>query len=229
MPHLGDYIGQLLSEITISRMHADIEAVRVAELYATHSLLRNMPVPHFRLPNIDIEIPVVIKEMEEQQSGDLPRGTPFLADMRKAFDKVLLKNLRDQKISLTPVHTRKLKSVLDKKVYSLTLPTEVSIDINHTADEMSSAAALMLTEPGGPIDSSRRPELEETLKKEARIELQKLRKPPPRLQVLVTTGEIREAGPSEVITRLSLKISEEAFEWTKIESEGREQDRLVIE
>ena len=229
MPHLGDYIGQLLSEITISRMHADIEAVRVAELYATHSLLRNMPVPHFRLPNVDVEIPIVIKEMEEQRPGVLPRGTPFLADMRKAFDKVLMKRLREEKVRLRPEYSRKLNSVLDKKVSYLTLPTEVSIDVNRAADELSRAASLILTESGGPVDSARRPELEQTLKKEARIEFLKLRKPPPRLQVLVTTGEIREAGPSEVITRLHLKISEEAFEWTTIESDGQKQDRLVIE
>lgn len=229
MPHLGDYIGQLLSEITISRMHADIEAVRVAELYATHSLLRNMPVPHFRLPNIDVEIPVVIREMEEQQSGDPPRGTPFLADMRKAFDRVLTKRLREEKVRLRPQQSRELKSFLDKKASYLTLPTEVSIDVNRAADELSSAASLKLTESGGPINSARRPDFEEMLKKETRIEFQKLRKPPPRLQVLVTTGEIREAGPSEVITRLNLKISEEAFEWTTIESDGRKQDRLVLE
>ncbi len=116
MPYLGDYVGQLLSEVTIARMQADIEAVRVAELYAGHPLLRNMPVPHFRLPNVEVDVPVVVKQMEEQPAGELPRGTPILADMRKAFDKVLAKKLSEELIRLRPQHKKKLESALKEKV-----------------------------------------------------------------------------------------------------------------
>ena len=229
MPHLGDYIGQLLSEITIARMQADIEAVRVAELYASHSLLRNMPVPHFRLPNVEMDVPVVVKQMEEERTGELPRGAPILSDMRKAFDKVLTERLSAERVRLKPEQKKKLKSVLDKKAVSLGRPAEIAVGVNRVADELTHTAFLTLTESGGPVDPARRPEMEEKLKEAARIEFLKMRKPPPRLQVLVTTGEIREAGPSEVVTRLHLKIIEEAVEWTTIESEGLKQDRLVIE
>lgn len=229
MPNLGDYIGHLLSEITIARMHADIEAVRVAELYAGHPLLRHMPVPHFRLPNVEVDVPVVIKQMEEPQAGELPRGAPTLKNMRKAFDEVLTKRLSEEQIRLKPEHKKKLKAVLDEKMVSLTQPIEMAIDVNRVADELASTVSRTLTESGWPVDPERRPKLEEKLKVEVRIEFLKLRKPPKRLQALVTTAEIREAGPSEVITRLQLKITEEAVEWTTIESDGRKQDRLIPE
>jgi hypothetical protein len=232
MPPLGDYIGQLLSEITIARMQADIEAVRVAELYAGHPLLRNMPVPHFRLPNVEVDVPVVIKQLEEPKAGETPRGVPTLEDMRKTFDKVLKQRLSEEGIRLKPTYEKKLKAVLDEKMVALTQPVEVSIDIDRVANEISNVAFRTLTEldlPDRPIDPARRPKLEEKLKEELRVEFLKLRKPPTRLHVLATTAEIREAGPSEVITRLHLKISEEAFEWTTIESDGQKQDRLVME
>lgn len=233
MPHLGDYIGQLLSEITIARMQADLEAVRVAELYAGHPLLRNMPVPHFRLPNIEVDVPVVIKQMEEPLVGETPRGVPSHDDMRKAFDKVLKQRLSEENIRLKPEHEKKLKAVLDEKMVVLTQPVEVSIDINRVANGLSDAAFRTLTEslrPDMPIDPARRPELEKKLKEELLVEFFKLRKPPMRLHVLVTTAEIREAiGTCEVLTRLHLKITEEAFEWTTIESDGQKQDRLVME
>lgn len=229
MPPLGDYIGQLLSEITIARMHADIEAVRVAELYSAHPLLRNMPVPHFRLPNIEADVPIVVKQMEEQPASELPRGAPTLANMRKAFDKVLTNELKEERVRLTAEHRTKLKSVLDRKMASLSQPVEISVDVNRVADELTSAAFSTLTESGGPVDPALRSKLEKKLKEAVRIEFLKLRKPPPRLHVLSTTGEIREAGPSEVITHFHLKITEEAYEWTTIESDGREQDRLIIE
>jgi hypothetical protein len=37
----------------------------VAELYADHPLLRNMPVPRFRMPDVEIDVPVVVKDTEQ--------------------------------------------------------------------------------------------------------------------------------------------------------------------
>lgn len=231
MPHLGDYLGQLLSEITIARMQADIEAVRVAELYAGHPLLRTMPVPHFRLPTVELDVPVVIKQLEEPKAGETPRGAPALEDMRRAFDTVLKQRLAEEGIRLKPKQERELKAVLDQKMVALTQPMEVSIDSDRDATELANAAFRTLAEfeLERPIDPARRPKVQEKLKEELRVAFLKLRKPPSRLQVLATTAEIREAGPSEVITRLHLKISEDAFEWTTIESEGEKQNRLVME
>ncbi len=232
MPHLGDYIGHLLSEITIARMQADLEAVRVAELYASHPLLQNMPVPHFRLPDVEADVPVVIKQLEEPQVGETPRGVPTLQKMRKSFDTSLKKRLIGEGIRLTPEHEKELKAALDEKMVALTQPIEVSIDTDRIANELSNTALRTLTDssrPRRPIDPELQPKLEEKLKEELRVEFLKLRKPPTRLQVLTTTAEIREAGPSEVITRFHLKISEEAFEWTTIESEGQKKNRLIME
>ena len=45
-----------------------------------------------------------------------------------------------------------------------------------------------------------------------RLEFLKLRTPPPRLMVLVTSAELREAGAAENLTRLRLKVSEQGVE-----------------
>ena len=67
MINLGDYIGRLLSEVTHARVQADIEAVRVAEVYSSHPLLRNFPVPRIRFSNVDMSVPVVISEVEDEE------------------------------------------------------------------------------------------------------------------------------------------------------------------
>lgn len=226
MPKLGDYIGHLLSEITIARMHADIEAVRVAELYADHPLLRNMPVPRFRMPDVEMDVPVVVKELEEPPTGESPHGIPPITEMREVFDKVITSVLAKERITLTAANQKKLKTALDQRVVALTRPSEIAIDINRVSQDFSSNAVKTL---GEMIKPEKRAEFEERLKDALRIEFIKIRKPPTRLNVLVTTAEIREAGPNEVITRLHLKISEEAFEWTTIESDEGKDDRLVIE
>jgi hypothetical protein len=232
MPYLGDYLGQLLSEITMARMQADLEAVRVAEIYAGHPLLRHMPVPHFRLPDVEMDVPVVIKQMEERRLEEGSRGAPLAKDLRSSFDTVLETQLQRNNISLSPQQRKKLKSELDFQISMLEQPSEVAVDVNRIADKLSKSASQILSEvvrPGESSETQRISKLETELKNAARVEFLKLRKTPPRLHALVTTAEIREAGPSETITHLRLKISEQAVEWTTIESEGQKQDRLVPE
>ena len=65
------------------------------------------------------------------------------------------------------------------------------------------------------------------LEDEARLELLKLRKPPPRLNVQVTGQQLRE-NPDNVV-RLRIKVTEEGLEWNTIESEGVQKERLVAE
>jgi hypothetical protein len=232
MPNLGDYLGQLISEITIARMQVDLEAVRVAELYASHPLLRTLPVPHFRLPEVEMDVPVVIKKMEEPRADESARGGIPVTDLRKAFDGVLTSQLAREGIRVTPEVKKKLGSVLDSRIEALRLPTEVAIDVIHIADDLSHAVSITLGELaqfGKLEDPERRLRFERGLKEAAMNEFLQLRRAPPRLQVLVTTQEIRESGPSDVITHLKLKINEHGMEWTSIETAGRMQDRLVPE
>jgi len=219
MPYLGDYLGHLMSEITIARMQADLEAVRVAELYASHPLLRTMPVPHFRLPDIDMDVPVVIKQVQEASSSTSARGGASVADLRKTFDQVIAARA----VRLTADQKRKLSVALDARAAALTLPTETSVDVNRVADDFAANAARILAEG----DEARK--LETELKAASRVEFLKQRQAPARLMVLATTQEVREAATSDSVTRIHLKISEQAVEWTTIEGEGGPSDRLVPE
>jgi len=229
MPYLGDYIGHLLSEITIARMHADLEAVRVAELYASHSLLRHMPVPHFRLPETDIDVPVVVKQVEGPSLNESPRGGASIIEMRETFELLLTEQFLKEGIKITPQYQKNLKSVFDERVAALSRAKETAVDVNRIADDFANACARTLEGLAPPLELAQIHKLEAGLKEEARLAFLKLRRPPPRLDVLVTTQEIRDAGPTEILLRIKLRITEQAIEWTTIESDGRTQDRLVPE
>lgn len=226
MPYLGDYLGHLLSEITIARLRADLEAVRIAELYAEHPLLRTMPVPRFRMPEVELDIPVVINELEEPPADGAGGGTPSITDLRKVFDEVIVARLKEAHIELNAGARAKLKLALNRATLALTKPPEIEIEMNRVAIEFSKTASKALSEN---LDPQKRAEFEEKLKATVQVEFLKRRILPPRIKTLVTTAQVKEAGPGEVVTRLRLKVVEESFEWTSIESEGEKQDRLVIE
>lgn len=228
MPYLGDFLGHLLSEISIARMQADLETVRLAELYAAHPLLRTMPVPHMRLPDVEVEIPVFIKASEEPRAGESARGGAPLKTLSQKFDEVLGAQLAKVGITLSTAERKRLRSALDERLSARAVPTEISVDVHRIADDLTSTA-LRMVEEMKPRSGAAEPALAAELRDAVRLEFLKLRTPPPRLMVLVTSAEIREAGGAENLTRLRLKVSEQGVEWTTIESEGIRRDRLVPE
>lgn len=232
MPYLGDYLGQLLSEISMARMQADLETVRLAELYAAHPLLRTMPVPHMRLPDVDLEIPVLIKASQEPRAGESARGGVALADISRKFDEVLTQHLVRTGVKLSNAESKKLRAALDERLTSTGTPTEVSIDVHRIADDLSSTALRVVGELRPTSDIAKPalpPMIAAELREAVRVEFLQLRTPPPRLTVLVTSAEIREAATAENVTRIRLKVSEQGVEWTTTESDGVRRDRLVPE
>ena len=97
MPFLGDYIGHIISEITRARLHADLEALRVADYYAKEPLLRHFPVPRFRLPSVKLEVPVAPVSTQERELGD---GAVLIFDLHlqlivRQHLRAKLENLRE--------------------------------------------------------------------------------------------------------------------------------------
>jgi hypothetical protein len=226
MPYLGDYLGQLLSEISMARMHADLETVRLAELYASHPLLRTMSVPRMRLPEVQLEIPVLIKASEEPREGESARGGVRLVEIGKQFNEVLAIHLARSDVTLSAAVQKKLRAILDERLASYEVPIETAVDVHRIADDLTSTALRTLEDlRTKSIPSPFASELQEAV----RTEFLKLRTSPPRLIVIVTSAEIREAGTTENVTRFRLKVSEEGVEWTTIESPGVRADRLIPE
>lgn len=57
---LADYIGFIFSEITRARDHADRVSMEVAKQYAKDDILKYFSVPRFKIPEMELTIPVLI-------------------------------------------------------------------------------------------------------------------------------------------------------------------------
>ena len=230
MPNLGDYLGQLMSEITLARMQADLESVRIAELYAAHPLLKTMPIPHLRLPEVNLDIPVLIEASEPPRVGETPRGGIPRDTLADRFGGVVRTVLDGFGIELSSAEHRRLADTIGARVEALWVPDEVAIDVKRVADDLAATAVRHLSEPTrrrrGPREL---PEaLEQTLRDATNRAFLAARTTAPRLSVGVTSQELREAGP-EGVTRLRLRLTEQGLELTTIDSEAGPQDRLVPE
>jgi hypothetical protein len=57
---LSDYIGFVFGEIVKARAIADVESKRIALLYSEDDVLKHFSVPRFKIPEMDITIPVLL-------------------------------------------------------------------------------------------------------------------------------------------------------------------------
>ena len=91
MVNLGDYLGHLLSEVTKARVQADMETLRIAELYASDPLLKNFPVPRMRLPNLELNVPVIISETpdDDDKSTSVIDSKSIVSETKKIIGREL--------------------------------------------------------------------------------------------------------------------------------------------
>jgi hypothetical protein len=228
MPYLGDYLGHLMAELAIARMAADLETVRLAELYAAHPLMRSMPVPHLRLPDVDVDLPVLIESVEEVAPGAPVRGGVPIRDLRSRFDQLLTDHLGRQGKTLTQAQQQTLSDELERRAAAVSVPGDLAVDVFRVADEFTAASARVVEGTAAPAVGETTA-LSAQLRAAARLEFLKLRPPPPRLRVAVTSAQIRELGTDNNVTRLRLKITEQGMEWTSVESADGRSERLIPE
>lgn len=57
---LSEYVGFIFQEITRARVLADGESKRIAEAYAKDEIMKHFSVPRFKIPEMELTIPVII-------------------------------------------------------------------------------------------------------------------------------------------------------------------------
>jgi hypothetical protein len=223
MPNLGDYIGQVMAEITLARVQADLEAVRLADYYANHPLLKTFPVPRFRLPTVNLDFPVAISTVQEPQRA---RGLN-MAQAQQVFTTTLNEHFNQSGIRLTTAESRNINSAVKKRFAGMKTPDFISTSTVHVADSVTNTVDEAL--PVEALKGAERARFISDLRNHARVALLKLLPSPLRVKVVTNTADLRELGPMEVLTRIQLNISEQGVEWKGDENKGGGGKRLLPE
>lgn len=77
MPRLTDVFAAILSDLAAARKLADEQTVRLAAEYKKDAMLATMTVPRIRLPEVTIELPLVIESCDylpPDEEADEPAG-----------------------------------------------------------------------------------------------------------------------------------------------------------
>lgn len=211
MPRLGEFLGALLADAAQARVRADLEAVKIAETYSRDPLLKNLPVPRFRLPDITVEVPLAVSHFEGPGAASgLPFEEPTTKELRDAIRAALRAarvRLSRETSSSVPAETiERTLALLRSGTPRLLRPSVVSDDIAGLLVEVVDSAT------GGELTVDQAEELRSAMRDTTAALLVTKLRPSLSWQVAVTAEELKAHNHSDSIVRLRLTISEDGYE-----------------
>ena len=216
----------------MARVRADLEAVRVAELYANHPLLKHMPVPRFRLPAVKIDVPVLIRGEDEPDSP--PRMVA--GEAAEKFLEILGSVLSDNDLLLLDDERESIRRAAVLTIDEhLKLPADISGSVSGAVTDLVKIAITTIR-PRLQADSEG--EEAERLLASVRTRLRqrvmtafiRYLASPRRLEAEMITSHVKEAGSAEVLAKVRMEVSEDGIEWaTVVGGDGELEERLVDE
>ena len=128
MPDLSDFLGTIIQETTRARMLADLESVRIAEAYYQDVYLKHLPVPHFKMPELVIEMPVEVKQINPP--GSNVTNSTMMSKMRTRVNDDLARYLT------AALRTLEQAPELSGKLSLRALPTRASVTLASMKDAL---------------------------------------------------------------------------------------------
>ena len=212
MPKLGEFIGALLSDVVQARVRADLEAVRVAEAYSGHELLKHLPVPRFRLPDITVDVPVLVTAVGgvSAEAGGRSFGQPTSAEITKAVRA----GLSGSGIRLPrPESTKVVAAAIERATVLFETGPQLLLSPRKVSGELAASVVSAVRDtPTRDIADERLMALETATRESLGALLASKLVESPSLQVMVTAGEIKAHADSDSLVRVRLTISEDAYE-----------------
>ncbi len=234
MIKLGDFLGNILSQIGEARMQADQASIDMARQYATDDFLRTMPIPRMRLPQIELTIPVCIEEVQQKDVTELNVST-FLA---KTLDNSFVEYNNLKKNGLTDrkewtMDDRKsleknIKTMLSKRAYKLETENDRKELLKELTTEIRTSIGMKIEKvklrSRKPVKDELSDRLQEELNKSLIVKPKRLSD----ISYVIKSNDMKELiVDKQQSIMLKLSVKEEGFELVLKETAGQESEKPI--
>jgi len=221
MADLGQLLGTLLSSLAHARRIADEETTAIAEHYKDHPLLEGLSLPRIRVPEMVLEMPMLIESHDEGQAN-IPEDTDII--VTNVIEELRASSLREG-VTLQEANIDFFREDLVREINKLSpnstsvtsFPKEVvirSVDKSFTAlirRELSANTQSISPEQTKNISSDIRSKASEVALKEVGS--------PPSIEASIITAEVKDEAGAGNVSRLRIVMKEEGLEWSISQSE----------
>lgn len=229
MIELSDFLGNILSQISEARKQADEASIALAGYYAQDKLLRSLPVPRVRLPNIELTIPVAIKETAHKTVYNPHPGLPKKEIVRTIFRTMYQEGGKRNEVlpNRLPQGFITINKALIQNTNRLSVHLRKSkeVDVNMLDQYLDDCIkkASKIKKPSRTMAAKNKAQLKARLKKEL-LDIIPMREGMlSNIGITAQTNEVKElevAGGQPILMKLFIK--EDAFELVKKNDSGEE-------
>ena len=213
MPDVGRILGALISGVAHARRIADEESAAIAEYYKSNPLLEGMSVPRIRIPELVIDLPMIIEAQEDGQAS-VPQDDSVIRD---AVVKELKLTADREKVRLTQAlvdgFQRELKVELDNAKGAG--GTGSGFYREATVRAVDKAFARTVGDGSqSKLSQAQMRALSSTLRVKAGASALKQEGLPPSITASVITSDVKDKAGAGNVVRLTVTMKEEGLEWS---------------
>lgn len=215
----GEIIGSFLVGLAQARRMADEQTAALAEYYQSHPLLQGMSVPRVRVPEMSIEVPLLLLGHRQAEPVRLRAPDDLMTGLAMRLDE----SLRNAAVSdeERAALQQRSEQILASRLRSVAQPDEsqpATVEGMQRAVGEALEAALSDDEPSLRPASRLSAEDRERIARDVRDYLDRnaLEQPgrPSRFMASVLTSEVKEKADAANVARIRLVIKEEGLEWS---------------
>lgn len=232
MADLSEFLGNLVSSISESRVNSDLQSVRIAKQYATDNLLQHFAVPRMRIENVELTIPIAIDDIQTKQINNTLDPIDNISFSSITYQQILKTISID---SLPSTISRVFKAKINESIKEL----ESQININQIKNSLLNYSNKITEMVMINIESIHKTlnikitnkeqlaliqkglvkNLQDNLKDE--IKITQNNSILSDYNVIVESSKLREIKPENIIM-IKMNISEQGMEWIKMENDNGE-------
>lgn len=211
MSDLGTLLGALISGVVHARRIADEESAAVAEYYKDNPLLSGMSIPRVRVPEITIDIPMLI-DAEDEGEPDQVADSVAIKD---TISRDLQASLKREGLTISEDDLKKFDQTLEYQLSKVSTPTSYRSPreaVIRTAEDVFSETLKDTVVNSGTSAAASRV-VSDLRFSASGSALSKVGRAP-QILATVVTAEVKERSSQTNVSRMQLTLKEEGLEWS---------------
>jgi len=215
MADIGDIIGSMMVGLLRARCVADEQTAALAEYYRDNPLLEGLSVPRIRIPELTIDMPVLIENYQEGESGEM-------ADPDKIAEEALLQlksTLSKLKKDIPPAFFESFLNETKNRL-QLVKQDKTAVTKETAVRNVQAAFSDTLKNTQIPLNTSDKEAIARDIR--SKVTAVSLFKSPvsSKIETNVRTADVKERASNISVVRIKVTFKEEGLEWTTQASES---------
>lgn len=229
MADLGELLGMLMVSLARAREMADLETAAIAERYKDHPLLEGMSLPRVRVPELILDLPLLI---EGDEAGEDPKPESPEAIGREV-NQALEDSAKRHSVEIpTDVRSRFAEDLKRRLTATANLSARTGRQGALRETVVRSVESALVSHLGTPglrasIPGDKMRSIISEVRKRADEVAESTPGKPPRITATIATSQVKEKAGAANATRIRFTLREEGLEWSISQNEDGSKTRSL--